>query len=121
MSLLKLLRLAKDMAEPATVSYRPPEEQCAATQKKRCGPALQNFYSFGSLENDQHLNRPENCKCECHAAGDVGPAWPRCLHESIERQRPDPRLDAEPATGNDGAQNRCDVGATDAEAGSAQH
>jgi hypothetical protein len=55
-----------------------------------------------------------------HSAGHAGPAAQAAVI-SVCSASPPIRLDAEPAAGNDRAQQRRDAGAADAEAGAAQH
>src|SRR3954471_14698173 len=111
MTLLKFLRLGQDVAESTAIPDCPQQKECSAAEQQRRGPALEDFDSFRSLENDCDLNRPEDCECDRRAAWQRVPSRPSRLEKRVERKRSDPGLNSEPTAGHDRSQNGGDVGA----------
>ena len=64
-TLLESHRSAKNFTESSAISDCPYEQRYSAEQQQRCGPALEHLDAFGSLEDDEDLNQPEDPERDC--------------------------------------------------------
>src|SRR6185503_2341017 len=120
-ALLKLHRVAKNATQAPAISNCPDEKSNPAKQKKWCRPALENLDAFRTLENDPHLDEPENRERNGHRHTNVCPSRPQCLDQRVEREPADPRLNSKPSARHDCAQHRRDICASYAKTRAAQN
>src|SRR5712691_9539119 len=101
-------------AEPAGFFPCPKQQSESDEQKKRSGDALQETNGFEAAHNHKLVKKPEKSKTNSRAVVKVGPARRQGHDHGIDGFAADPGLNAEPAAGDQGAQDRGDISAENA-------
>ena len=108
-------------AEAAGFLPRPKQQSESDEQKKRSGDALEETNGFDTAHNHQHVQKPEKSKANSRAVVKVGPARRQGHDHGIDGFAADPGLNAEPAAGDQGAQDRGDISAENAKGGAGKN
>src|SRR3979490_1416204 len=112
---LKLRRRGEHRAEAAGFAARPEKESKSDEEQERSGNALQEANGFKAAENYEHIQKPEKEKADRRAGMEICPTGNKGHDHGVDGFAADPGLNAKPAAGDEGAQNRRNVGAENAE------
>src|SRR6267143_1458347 len=112
---LKFRGRREHWTEAARFLPGPEKERKTDEQQERSGDALQEANGFNAAENHQHIQKPEKEKADRRAGMKIHPAGSKGHDHGVDGFAADPGLNAEPAAGDEGTQNRRNIGAENAE------
>src|SRR6266851_452358 len=114
---LKLGGRGEHGAEAAGFLPRPKKQRKTDKEQERGGDALQEANGLDAAKNHKHVEEPEKNKADRRAGMKIGPAGRESDDHGVDGLAADPGLNAKPAAGDEGAQNRRHIGAQNTKGG----